>query len=220
MTNNITDNYINHQDVCSLLYAGYINEAILIFTNKTKELPPAPSMRRTYLSSLNYAIYNYILINENISLHSSCLYNEKKIFHSTSENLVQIGTEIIQSYGFDNHYLIEKYHNPHIKATVSYIHEHLQDSLTLKTVSEAAFIDKVYLCQLFKKEVHTSFHDYVLERRMKLATKLLTDTSLPIQTIAEQCGYKNASYFSTCYKKYTGQRPSEIAGIRNIPHVT
>ena len=169
-----------------------------------------PSAKRAYLSSLNLAIYNFILVMEHISLHKCCMDNEQLITTHTTEATVLIGADIIRAYGSDSNYLIEKYENPHIKAAIAYIHGHLHGTLNLDTVSTAAFIDRVYLCQLFKKEVGTNFNSYVLSQRMKLADKLLAKTTLSIEYIAEHCGYKNPSYFSTCYKKYYGIKPSDV----------
>lgn len=204
------EEYYNHSNICSLLFDGYIEEAIDVFTEKTEKLTIVPSAKRAYLSSLNLAIYNFILIMEHISLHKCCMDNEQLITTHTTESTSLIGADIIRAYGSDSNYLIEKYKNPHIKAAIAYIHGHLHDTLNLDTVSTAAFIDRVYLCQLFKKEVGTNFNSYVLAQRMKLADKLLAKTTLSIEYIAEHCGYKNPSYFSTCYKKYYGIRPSDV----------
>lgn len=71
-----------------------------------------PSARRAYLSSLNLAIYNFILIMEHISLHKCCMDNEQLITTHTTEATVLIGADIIRAYGYDSNYLIEKYENP------------------------------------------------------------------------------------------------------------
>lgn len=139
------------------------------------------------------------------------LHGQRTAHNNThSQSTVLIGADIIRAYGSDSNYLIEKYENPHIKAAIAYIHGHLNDTLNLDTVSTAAFIDRVYLCQLFKKEVGINFNSYILSQRMKLADKLLAETALSIEYIAEHCGYKTPSYFSTCYKKYYGIKPSDV----------
>ena len=205
----MSEEYYNHSNICSLLYDGYIEEAVTVFTSKTEKLAIAPSARRAYLSSLNLAIYNFILVREQVSLHECCMTVEQSILRPSVDTVAEAGAEIIRAYGSDRNYLIEKYSNPHIRAALHYIHNHLCDVLNLDTVSTAAFIDKIYLCQLFKREVGTNFNSYILARRMKLACKLLAETSLSIEYIAEHCGYRTPSYFSTCYRKYFGMKPSD-----------
>lgn len=206
---------INHCDICMLLYNGNTNEAIKLFTQVTQKISFSPFTRNVYLSSLNFAIYNYILLKENVSLHHCCIENEKKIMQSTNHSLLEIGKNIILAYSLDNQYLIEKYQNPHVKAAISYIHQHLSEPLTLEIVSTAICINKTYLCQLFKKEVKMGFCDYILNQRIKLAKNLLKKNNYYIKDIAEKCGFKNATYFATCYKKYTGNSPSCI--YKKIP---
>lgn len=200
---------INHREICELLYAGETEEAVRVFVKRSKGIALAPFYRTMYLSSLNFAIYNFILLKEKVSLHECCMENEKKVQQSTNDVLLDTGTDIILSYGYNNQYLVEKYQNPHIKNAISYIHSHLHEPLSLSLVSAAICINKIYLCQLFVKEVQMGFCDYVFAQRMKRANQLLLKTDLSIQNIAEDCGFRSASYFSTCYRKYMGYPPSE-----------
>lgn len=204
----MNESLFNHQDICTLLYHGDISGAIAIFADKTSKVSYTPTTRAIFLSSLNMAIYNYILMKEHISLHDCCYENEKKITTVTKDSLIQIGAEIINCYGMDKRYMIEKYTNTHIKNAMYYIHTHINEPLTLKTVSQAININPSYMCQLFKKEVLMSFCDYVMTHRLKLAKGLLNSTDYSIEKISEICGFKNGAYFSTCYKKIYGISPS------------
>ncbi|MFF4616420.1 helix-turn-helix transcriptional regulator [Nonomuraea jabiensis] len=49
---------------------------------------------------------------------------------------------------------------------------------------------------------------YLRGVRLRKARELLTGTDLTLQTIAEQCGYRSAFYFSRVFKATTGQSPS------------
>lgn len=200
---------LNHQAICEQLHNGNLENAIILFIDKTKEVMFTPFSRNTYLSSLNFSIYNYILLKENISLHKCCLENEKKILQATSESITQIGIEILSSYDFNPNHLIEKHQNEHIRYALDYIHQHLNMPLTLQTVSQAINVSASYLCQLFRRELNTTFATYVLHQRILLAHSLLQNTDYAIQEIALRCGFKTAAYFSTCYKKVTGHLPSE-----------
>lgn len=200
---------INHCDIFVLLYNGNIPEAVKTFQEKTKPCSFTPASRISYLSSLNFGVYNYILLKENVSLHDCCLENEKKIAKVTQESILTVGADIITAYGMEKRYMIEKYRNPHIKKALYYIHEHISEPLTLTLVSEAITINASYLCQLFKKEVNMGFSDYITCQRVKIAQNLLITTDLSMVEIAHKCGFKNSSYFCTCYKKYYGISPSQ-----------
>lgn len=201
---------INHYEICCFLYAGNIAEAKRSFIEKMKGQTFSPSMRYVCLSSLNFSIYNFILIQEQVSLYECCLENETRIARASSDALLETGLAIISAYGMDSRYLIAKYENPHIQNAVAYIHRHLNGELSLQSVSQMVHISKNYFCELFKKEVGISFGAYVRTQRVKLARQLLSGTELSLQDIAERCGFQTASYFSTCFKKSFGYSPSEL----------
>ncbi len=198
----------NHSEIYHYLYNGNTMQAIKSFTEKTKPEEFTPFLRSSYLSSLNFGIYNYVLLKENISLHECCMENERKILTTTNESFIDTGINIIYSYGNDTNYIAEKYSNQHIKAAISYIHNHLSELLSLDMVSNAICINSSYFSELFKKEVGENFCDYVNMQRIKTAKRLLNHTTLSIQEISERCGYKSIGYFSTCFRKITQKSPS------------
>lgn len=203
----------NHNEIYDFLFNGNTTQAILRFTKKTNPEEFTPFLRNSYLSSLNFGIYNYVLLKENISLHECCMENERKILQATTASFIDTGIEIISSYGNDTRYMIEKHKNPHIRAAISYIHEHLSEPLSLESVSSIAYVNPAYFSDLFKREVGCSFCDYILAQRIHTAQKLLTNTSFSIQEIADHCGFRSAGYFSTCFKKYTKTTPSAYKSL-------
>ncbi len=82
-------------------------------------------------------------------------------------------------------------------------------ALSLNSVSSAVYISPTYLSILFKKEMGTTFVDYVSRLRMEKAKELLRDGNLKTYEAAERTGYNDPQYFSSCFKKYTGLTPSE-----------
>lgn len=205
----INKNTFNHQDICSLLYSGNINGAVNSFREKTSADDYTIFTRTMYLSSLNFAIYNYILMKEGISLFECCCENEQRIAKVTKDSLIDTGINIISSYGMDSRYMIEKYQNIHIRNAIYHIHSHISEKLSLDNVSKAINLNPAYLCQLFKREVHMSFSDYITAYRVKLAKTLLQKSDYSIQEISSKCGFRSSTYLSTCYKKVYGYSPSK-----------
>ena len=60
----------------------------------------------------------------------------------------------------------------------------------------------------FKAQMDMAPIQYLLELRMRKAKGLLMQTTLPVQTIAEECGFDNPLYFSRLFKQRTGHSPS------------
>ncbi|NHN31907.1 helix-turn-helix transcriptional regulator [Paenibacillus sp. S3N08] len=64
-----------------------------------------------------------------------------------------------------------------------------------------------YLATLFKKEAGTTLNDYVTRTRIYHAKRLLSESNLLIQEIAEKVGYKDVKYFTKLFKKEVGDSP-------------
>lgn len=202
---------VNHHELYTLLYNGNLKAALSIFNEHCKQLEQISLQQiRLYLSSLNHGIYNYILINEQISLHDCCIKNDQLLLQCSSANFTTIGENILINYSNCKEYLIEKHENEHIKKAIIYIHNHLGDNLSLQSVCEAINLNHCYLCDLFRREVHMTFSEYVLQQRISLAKQLLRNTNLSMSFIAMRCGFNTASYFCTCFKKVEGVTPSSI----------
>jgi YesN/AraC family two-component response regulator len=202
---------VNHHELCTLLYNGNLKVALNLFLEHCKQLEQISLQQiRLYLSSLNHGIYNYVLIKEQISLHECCIKNNHLLLHCSSTNFANIGQSILTNYAYCREYLIEKHENEHIKRAITYINNHLSDNLSLQSVCEAISISHCYLCDLFRREVHMTFSEYVLKQRIILAKQLLRNTNLSISVIAMRCGFNTVSYFCTCFKKVEGVTPSSI----------
>lgn len=65
-----------------------------------------------------------------------------------------------------------------------------------------------YFSKLFHKVIGVSFRDYICNKRIAMAKRLLVDEkNAKIAFIAYQCGYRDVSYFSRIFKKKTGISP-------------
>ena len=67
--------------------------------------------------------------------------------------------------------------------------ENYHSDCTLFAAAQHVGYDYNYISKLFKKTVKTSFNNYVNNLRIGEACRLLTVSDLPVQAIAEKCGY-------------------------------
>lgn len=92
---------------------------------------------------------------------------------------------------------------------MAYIDDHFTEPLTLDDIAGACYVSKYYLSHIFAKEAKMSIFQYIAKRRVDEATRLLASGSLPINEIAEMCGYSDFSYFCHSFKKAVGQTPMQ-----------
>lgn len=70
--------------------------------------------------------------------------------------------------------------------------------------------------QRYMREITSkSFLEYVDEKRMMLAHQLLTETDLPINQIAEKCGYTSQNSFYKAFKRRFCKSPSTMRDVFN-----
>ncbi len=95
----------------------------------------------------------------------------------------------------------------------SYIDLHFTEEFQLKDVCEKLFINKFYVSKLFKSYMGITPARYIVEKRLELAKKLLTDTNLSVNEISEEIGYGDVYYFSKLFKQETGYSPKAFRNM-------
>ncbi len=89
----------------------------------------------------------------------------------------------------------------------SYLEQNFTENISLENLSRKFFISKYALCRGFRQEYQEGLWDFLKRLRMEHARSLLTTTNLKIYEVAEQCGFTDANYFSSTYRKYYGHTP-------------
>ncbi|MCD7745728.1 MAG: response regulator [Lachnospiraceae bacterium] len=87
-------------------------------------------------------------------------------------------------------------------------HEYSRSDLVMADVAQAAFISNTYLGIILKKETGKTFIEYMTELRIRHAKELLDGSEMKNYEVAEACGFSDATYFSTVFKKVCGMSPS------------
>lgn len=87
-----------------------------------------------------------------------------------------------------------------------------QESLSLSSVAREVNMSANYLSSIFSQNMQKTFTEYVTEKRMEKAKKLLRSTDLSSGKIAIEVGFKDAHYFSFAFKKTQGCSPREYRG--------
>lgn len=101
-----------------------------------------------------------------------------------------------------------KHYSPVVQKAVVKIENDLAGDLSLSAVAAALNVSAGYLSGLFKKETGETLTAFVTDRRIAHAKRLLRNTSLQIQTVAQHCGILDLHYFCRVFKERTGETPS------------
>lgn len=97
-----------------------------------------------------------------------------------------------------------------LQKALSYIEEnYMQENLSLNETAAIMEVTPNYFSAMFSQEMKMTFVEYVTDKRMEKAKKLLQETELRSSEIASAVGYKNPQYFSFVFKRTQGCTPRE-----------
>ncbi|MEA4824124.1 MAG: helix-turn-helix transcriptional regulator [Clostridiaceae bacterium] len=103
---------------------------------------------------------------------------------------------------------------------LEYVDTHITDAELSQQHAADAFGVSIYtLSRLFKDAAGMGFKEYINERRLTLARRLLVTSPDSIGQIAAACGFENATYFAKLFKTTTGLTPSAYRAENAKPAV-
>lgn len=82
-----------------------------------------------------------------------------------------------------------------VERVKAYIVEHIGEDLRREELARKVYMSPDYLSKVFKKSENMTIVEYISEKRLQLAAKLLEFTNLSITDIAQRVGIDDVSYF-------------------------
>jgi transcriptional regulator GlxA family with amidase domain len=89
------------------------------------------------------------------------------------------------------------------------VKNNFQEDIPLIEIADMVSMTVPSFCRYFKKITNKTFVQFVNERRLVHASKLLTEQTMSISEVSFECGFNNFSHFNKSFKAFTGQNPSE-----------
>ena len=97
-----------------------------------------------------------------------------------------------------------------LKQALDYIDSHYCDeTISLNEVAAKAGVSPNHLSSVFSQNMQKTLIEYITNKRMEKAKKLLKTTNVSTGSIAAEIGYKDPRYFSFVFKKTQGMSPRE-----------
>lgn len=94
-----------------------------------------------------------------------------------------------------------------LRQVVDYIHDHLDQNLSLEMLAKIAHMSPSYFSRLFKQSTGLSPHQYVIQCRIHRAKQLLRQGKLSIAEIAHSLGFTHQSHLNYHFKRSVGSSP-------------
>lgn len=197
------------------ILAGNKNQTVFFIKSVANELRHCPN---TLINNIKNYFFNLLVtlskLSEDRGVQLIQLSNKEEFFWdviSKSETLSDIEDYLIEKIDVYFSSLDEKEKRNSIVFNITkYIHENYhQLNLSIKSLSDYAFLTPNYLCLLFKKEVGKTINQYITEIRMEKAKELLKNRKVKLYEVSQNVGFSDANYFAKLFKKMEGLNPSE-----------
>ncbi len=179
------------------------------------------SYRYVWLSFEGDDVENYLksksFYEEGTPIETS---NADKIYFAITKFLVENRQETVTEEKFNRLFfeileqltspsLVKRNEDDYINKIISLINENYENSsFNIKVISESMHLSHSWLCALFKKKMGETMQQWLINVRLAKGKELVCDTDISINTIAFLCGFNDALYFSTSFKKAYGKSPT------------
>lgn len=98
----------------------------------------------------------------------------------------------------------------YLYAVINYIETNLERNLKVEEVAKNCNVSENKIQKIFKVYFGKNVYEYVIEQKMKLASKLIKRGELNLNEISSKLGYSHQSNFSYAFKKYFGISPKSF----------
>jgi len=99
----------------------------------------------------------------------------------------------------------------------AHVHSNLEQKWTIDEMAPLAHMSSSYFRKLFAHYFSISPIEDLINARIRQAKLLLRNTALPINEIAERCGFSGTSQFHVSFRKRTGCSPGEFIKAERVP---
>lgn len=112
-----------------------------------------------------------------------------------------------------------------VNSICDFIKENIYNEINLSDICRKTGYSKCYIAREFKKVTGYTVTEYRQNMKINEAKRLINETNMSFEEIAEKLSFSSPQYFSTVFRRYTGMTPvyfkkKIFKGSLNNPYVT
>jgi AraC family transcriptional regulator, transcriptional activator of pobA len=96
---------------------------------------------------------------------------------------------------------------PLLAAVFGFIEAHFHEPISLKDVASAVGLTPGHLTTSVRRKTGRTVQDWIVERRMAQARRLLAETDLTVSEVGSRVGYADPAYFTRSFRHVHGTTP-------------
>ena len=94
-----------------------------------------------------------------------------------------------------------------VRKSIRYMQSHFSENVTLEVLGELTGYSNLHLLRLFRQDLGQTPHNFLTAVRLEQAKKLLSETDVGLEEIAQTCGFRSVSHFKSLFKQQTHYTP-------------
>ncbi|MBU5668702.1 AraC family transcriptional regulator [Peptoniphilus sp. MSJ-1] len=126
----------------------------------------------------------------------------EKILFESIENFAELTEVLIEDKNSNNK-------DENIRKLIDYLDKNYKKKINLNDLAKLAGYHPNYTSEIFSESVGVTFTEYLLRKRLSMATKDLKQSEKKITDIALEHGFANVRAFNKAFKESFGRSPSE-----------
>lgn len=99
--------------------------------------------------------------------------------------------------------------SPHVIKATSYITAHFTEALDVPHLAKISGVSARTLSRMFEEEYHMSVSKFISRVRIREAARMLENTELSIDEIADHTGFPNRYYLTRVFTRIIGKPPAQ-----------
>lgn len=101
-----------------------------------------------------------------------------------------------------------------LRRVQDYIDANLESDISLGELAAVADLSQFHFARAFRKSTGRTPQQFLTEKRVERAKRLLENEQLPIVEVSLQSGFKNQSHFTSIFRKLTNLTPKTWRSLR------
>jgi AraC-like DNA-binding protein len=137
--------------------------------------------------------------------------NKQPLYSNILHQRLQVTLLLLQRwYTAANPGITQRTENHLINKFLQLLEKYYQQQASVQFYAQHLHITPSYLNQVCSRETGRTAGEYIRERILLEAKRMLALTAMDIREIAYSLGFRDSSYFSRFFRKYTGHTPLEF----------
>lgn len=148
-------------------------------------------------------------LSKNVDAKAIILKMQNEMMVNSSESPAAIHSLLLELVSDSNESHTK--HIPYWAITLNeLLHDHWNEQMTLKEMSEAVGVHPVTISKFFRKYFGCTLGEHQRKLRIEQSIQLIKNSNLSLSEIAFHCGFADQSHFIRNFKKMTGFLPKHF----------